>query len=141
MLDLFYMKVIVLFLFSLVVWNLSAQTEDSYEEEIPSFPIVIHYQNNSAEISHVSQYKLVILSEYLIQNPKINIVIEGHVCCGPAQRMSKKRAKSIYKRLLKHDVPKEQMMFVGKSFDEPKIIKEKSESDKDINRRVEIKIR
>ena len=132
----------VLFFLLLILssFTFSQVDTNSYAEEAPNFPIVIHYQNNSAQISHVSQYKLMLLSDYLIQNPKLNIVIEGHVCCGPAKHMSKKRAKSIYKMLLKHHVPREQMIFVGKSFDEPRIAKEKSESDKDINRRVEIKL-
>jgi outer membrane protein OmpA-like peptidoglycan-associated protein len=124
----------------LSTFTFSQVDTNSYPDEPPSFPIVIHYQNNSAQISHVSKYKLILLSDYLIQNPTINIVIEGHVCCGPALHMSKKRAKSIYKMLIRYDVPREQMVYIGKSFDEPRIAKEKSESDKDINRRVEIKL-
>ena len=135
------MKIVLFFFFFIYSTFSFCQVDtNSYPDEAPSFPIVIHYQNNSAHISHVSQYKLILLSDYLLQNPKINIVIEGHVCCGPALHMSKKRAKSIYKMLVRHDVSREQMIYVGKSFDEPRIAKEKSESDKEINRRVEIKL-
>jgi len=118
-----------------------AQADTVVDEEIPlTFPIVIRYQNNSAEISHVSRLKLTILAEYLRENANRKIIIEGHVCCGPNIRMSKKRAKAVYKSLLKLNAPKGQMTYVGKSFDEPKVLKEKSEVDKDLNRRVEIEL-
>jgi len=134
-------KIVLFFFFFIYSSFIFCQVDtNSYPDEPPSFPIVIYYQNNSAQISHVSKYKLIVLSNYLLQNPKKIIVIEGHVCCGPAKHMSKKRAKSIYKMLLRQDVPREQMIYIGKSFDEPRIAKEKSESDKDINRRVEIKL-
>jgi outer membrane protein OmpA-like peptidoglycan-associated protein len=111
-------------------------------EDAPlSFPITIFYQNNSAEISHVSRLRLRILTSYLQENPQKSILIEGHVCCGPDKRMSRKRAKSVYKQLLKLGAPKAQMSYIGKSFDEPIIKKERNEFDKDKNRRVEIEIR
>jgi outer membrane protein OmpA-like peptidoglycan-associated protein len=105
-----------------------------------SFPITISYQNNSAEISHVSRLRLSILADYLNENPSAKVVIEGHVCCGPAKRMSKKRARSVYKYLHRIGAPKAQMTYVGKSFDEPIIPREKNEFDKDRNRRVEIEL-
>jgi outer membrane protein OmpA-like peptidoglycan-associated protein len=53
-------------------------------------------------------------------------------------RVSRKRAKKVYNMLRKLEVPKEQMKYVGRSFDAPKVEKEKNETDKDMNRRVEI---
>lgn len=131
-----------LILFLLVFTQFIYCQEDStVQEDAPlSFPITIYYQNNSAEISHVSRLRLVILTDYLNENPQKKIVIEGHVCCGPDMRMSRKRAKSVYKHLLRIGAPKNQMTFVGKSFDEPKIIKERNEFDKNMNRRVEIEL-
>lgn len=105
-----------------------------------TFPIVIHYMNNSAEISHVNRFRLKVLSEYLIENPTFKIIIEGHVCCGPDFPVSRKRAKTVYNSLVQLGVPRNQMSYVGKSNTEPKVLKEKSEEDKDKNRRVEIKI-
>jgi outer membrane protein OmpA-like peptidoglycan-associated protein len=40
--------------------------------------------------------------------------------------------------LRKLKVPREQMEYIGRSFDAPKVEKEKNEADKDMNRRVEI---
>lgn len=134
-------KILYLLLIFFTSAPLFAQEDSTVMEDAPlSFPITIYYQNNSAEISHVSRLRLKILTEYLNENAQKNIVIEGHVCCGPDMRMSRKRAKSVYKHLLKLGAPKAQMTYVGRSFDEPKIKKERNEFDKNMNRRVEIEI-
>lgn len=132
-------KIFILFLLSNIA--LFAQTDSTTIEELPfDFPIVIRYKNNSAEISHVNRYRLSVLADYLIEHSKQKIIIEGHVCCGPAPRVSKRRARGVYRQLRKLDVPKEQMTYIGKSFEEPKVAKEKNEQDKDMNRRVEIEL-
>ena len=66
---------------------LFAQEDSAYLDAPLTFPITISYQNNSAEISHVSRLRLSILADYLKENPKVHVVIEGHVCCGPDPRM------------------------------------------------------
>lgn len=126
----------------LLLSHISFGQEDSSKiDDAPfNFPIIISYQNNSAQISHVNQFRLEILAEYLQENPQLKIVIEGHVCCGPDLPVSRRRAKSVYKNLKRQGVPKGQMKFIGKSFDEPRVLKEKSEDDKDMNRRVEIEL-
>ena len=136
-------KIQLLFFLFLIFCSSSAYTQaDSLvSEEAPfDFPIVIRYKNNSSELSHVNRYRLAILADYLIRNSNQKILIEGHVCCGPAKAVSKRRARGVYRLLRKLDVPKEQMTYVGKSFDEPKVAKEKNEQDKDMNRRVEIEL-
>jgi outer membrane protein OmpA-like peptidoglycan-associated protein len=100
--------------------------------------LIIRHQNNSAAISHVNRLRLSLLSEFLIEQPSRKISIEGHVCCGPDMRVSRKRAKRVYKMLRKLKVSREQMEYIGRSFDAPKVEKEKNEADKDMNRRVEI---
>lgn len=135
------MRLILLFLVILLSGTSKCQQDTNFYLDTPlSFPITISYQNNSAEISHVSRLRLAILSDYLNENPSVKVVIEGHVCCGPQKRMSKKRARSVYKYLLKIGAPKAQMNYVGKSFDEPIVPREKNEFDKDRNRRVEIEL-
>jgi outer membrane protein OmpA-like peptidoglycan-associated protein len=133
------MLLMLLFVFS---GFLSLSQTDSLSPELPfDFPLIIRYQNNSASISHVNRLRLSILSEYLIEVPSQQILIEGHVCCGPDMRVSRKRAKRVYKMLRKLGVPKNQMEYVGRSFDAPKIEKEKNEADKNLNRRVEIHLK
>jgi outer membrane protein OmpA-like peptidoglycan-associated protein len=134
------MRSVVCLLF--LVWGVygSAQSDTSAQELPFEFPLIIRYQNNSAAISHVNRLRLSILADYLKEVPSKKIRIEGHVCCGPDMRVSKKRAKRVYKMLRKLGVPKEQMTYIGRSFDEPKVPKEKNETDKDMNRRVEIEL-
>ncbi|MES2800398.1 MAG: OmpA family protein [Bacteroidota bacterium] len=116
---------------------------DSLSNELPySFPMLIRYENNKAAINHINKIRLGNLAEYMLEHPTFKIMIEGHVCCNPpnAKRVSKKRAKFVYKYLKKLDVPIQQMKFLGKSFQEPIVAKEKNDADKDLNRRVVIKI-
>lgn len=133
------------FFFAILIclWNFGtySQEDSTVVDELPySFPMIIRYENNKAEISHVNRLRLQVLAEYMIAHPSMKILIEGHVCCAPAKAVSRRRAKSVYKYLRNLEVPKEQLSFIGKSFDEPKILKEKTEADKDMNRRVEIEL-
>lgn len=117
------------------------QKDSTVTDELPySFPMIIRYENNKAEISHVNRLRLQVLAEYMIAHPTMKILIEGHVCCAPAKAVSRRRARSVYRYLRKLEVPINQMSFVGKSFDEPRVPKEKTELDKDMNRRVEIEL-
>lgn len=129
---------ILLGLFPLLTF---AQEDSTQIDELPYvFPMVIRYENNKAEINHINRIRLGVLAEYMIAHPKMEILIEGHVCCAPAKAVSRRRARFVFRYLRKLEVPKEQMSYVGKSFDEPRIAKEKSEVDKNINRRVEIEL-
>ena len=136
------MKKHLLYILVLLSFNsLCQEIEDNPFKDAPlTFPIVIHYENVSANISHVSRLRLKVLAEYLQENPSFSIVIEGHVCCGPADRLSTKRARAVYKHLLKLEVNREQMSYIGKSFSEPIVKVEKNEQDKERNRRVEIEL-
>lgn len=138
------MKQLVFIVLMLIGFCVKAQDIDSLDnpfKDAPlTFPIVIHYENVSANISHVSRLRLKVLAEYLQENPSFSIVIEGHVCCGPADRLSTKRARAVYKHLLKLEVNREQMSYIGKSFSEPIVKVEKNEQDKERNRRVEIEL-
>lgn len=136
------MKKHLLYILVLLSFNsLCQEIEDNPFKDAPlTFPIVIHYENVSANISHVSRLRLKVLAEYLQENPNFSIIIEGHVCCGPADRLSTKRARAVYKHLLKLEVNREQMSYIGKSFSEPIVKVEKNEQDKERNRRVEIEL-
>lgn len=135
------MKFFFAILICLLNFGTYSQEDSTVVDELPySFPMIIRYENNKAEISHVNRLRLQVLAEYMIAHPSMKILIEGHVCCAPAKAVSRRRAKSVYKYLRNLEVPKEQLSFIGKSFDEPKILKEKTEADKDMNRRVEIEL-
>lgn len=136
------MKKHLLYILVLLSFNsLCQEIEDNPFKDAPlTFPIVIHYENVSANISHVSRLRLKVLAEYLQENPTFSIIIEGHVCCEPADRLSSKRARAVYKHLLKLEVNRTQMSYIGKSFSEPIVKVEKNEQDKERNRRVEIEL-
>ena len=134
------MRFISLLLFLNAFLSVSQEDSTSVDELPYTFPMTIRYENNKAEISHIHQIRLDVLAEYMIAHPSLKILIEGHVCCGPQYGVSKRRARSVYRYLRKLDVPKEQMAFVGRSFDEPKVRKERNEDDKHLNRRVEIEL-
>ena len=136
------MKKHLLFILVLLSFNSLCQEieENPFKDAPLTFPIVIHYENVSANISHVSRLRLKVLAEYLQENPNFSIIIEGHVFCGPADRLSTKRARAVYKHLLKLEVNREQMSYIGKSFSEPIVKVEKNEQDKERNRRVEIEL-
>jgi len=136
------MKKHLLYILVLLSFNSLCQEieENPFKDAPLTFPIVIHYENVSANISHVSRLRLKVLAEYLQENPSYSIVIEGHVCCGPADRLSTKRARAVYKHLLNLEVNREQMSYIGKSFTEPIVKVEKNEQDKERNRRVEIEL-
>jgi outer membrane protein OmpA-like peptidoglycan-associated protein len=135
-------KGFILIVTPFLLTTLSFSQTDSIElDELPySFPMTIRYENNKAEISHINRIRLGVLAEYMILHPSMKILIEGHVCCGPQYRVSKRRARSVYKYLRRLEVPREQIDYVGRSFDEPKVIKERNEDDKNLNRRVEIEL-
>lgn len=136
------MKLKLVFIF-LVLSQLVYCQADSTDDDLPyTFPMIIRYENNKAALNHINRLRLSNLAEYMNTHPDFHILIEGHVCCNPpnAKRVSKKRAKFVYKFLRKLDVSSEQMKFIGRSFEEPIILKEKNEDDKNLNRRVVIKI-
>ena len=136
------MKTFFALLINLLVFGSTyCQLDSTAIDELPySFPMIIRYENNKAEISHVNRLRLQVLAEYMIAHPSMKILIEGHVCCAPAKAVSRRRARSVYNYLIDLEVPKEQLEYIGKSFDEPKVLKEKTEADKDLNRRVEIEL-
>lgn len=92
------------------------------------------------------------LEKSLKINRKVTIEIAGHVCCQEdkssdgfdidtkTHNLSYNRAKNIYEYLVRAGIRADRMIFRGYGFSEPKKFPETSDSDKDQNRRVEIRI-
>lgn len=80
----------------------------------------------------------------VMQNcPDLKIQIQGHICCVTKdfRDLSTQRAKAIYKFLEYNGIPKSRMTFVGFGSSKPLFaIPEKSEPEREANRRVEIEI-
>lgn len=86
------------------------------------------------------RYVLEYLVELLEKNPTWTVHIRGHVCCGPSERISCKRAKNVYKFLIRLGVNPLRMSYKGYSDTLPLAFPEKTEEDEIMNRRVDFVI-
>ena len=87
----------------------------------------------------------------MISIPTLEIEIQGHICCQDGAGdgldidtgepfLSYNRAKAVYNYLLQNGISEKRMKFRGFGHQFPIIMEEKTEAEKTINRRVEIKI-
>ena len=88
----------------------------------------------------------------LKERPSMKIEIHGHICCYKGEkgdaldhdtgefRLSYNRAREIFFYLISSGIDKERLAFKGFGFTKPKFYPERTEADKNRNRRVEIKI-
>jgi flagellar motor protein MotB len=100
----------------------------------------MRYVGSSTHVDMNYQYVLEYLVEVLEKNPTWTVHIRGHVCCGPSERISCKRAKNAYKFLIRLGVDPSRMSYKGYSDTLPLAFPEKTEEDEIINRRVDFVI-
>jgi outer membrane protein OmpA-like peptidoglycan-associated protein len=98
----------------------------------------IQFVEGKSQLLESSQKEVKKLADYLKQNPKLKAEIRGHVCCGNNMAISKMRAKTVYKRLIQLGVKKNRLSFVGRSNLEPIVFPEKTNADRQKNRRVDV---
>jgi outer membrane protein OmpA-like peptidoglycan-associated protein len=82
--------------------------------------------------------------------PEVKICLEGHVCCcdppdgyqpgTEGWNLSVERAKAIYNILLKNGIEPERLSYKGFGRSQPIVAEEKTESEAQMNRRVEIRV-
>lgn len=116
--------------------------ESSYINSLTSakpFVLDIQFIEGTAKMTVGSDKEIKKLVNFLKENPHVNAEIRGHVCCGNNMRISKARAKEVYKSVIKSGVEKSRMSFVGKSNSEPLVFPEKTSRDRQMNRRVDVK--
>lgn len=101
----------------------------------------IKYLGKSVYPDENYQYVIDYLVQILQQNPTWTVTIRGHVCCGPSYKISKKRAKNVYKILYHLGIPKERMSYKGESDNFPLAFPEKTDEDAAKNRRVDFILR
>lgn len=99
--------------------------------------LVIYYEGSDCEIDSNYKYKMNDLIEYLQNDSNSYLHIRGHVCCGPDKRLSKKRARVVYRYLKRSGIPKSRLSFEGCSNSIPARFPEKSDEDEALNRRVD----
>ncbi|MGV9004064.1 OmpA family protein [Flavobacterium sp.] len=102
----------------------------------------IYFYNNSARTVPSSESVLYDLLCVMEENLKLKIEIQGHICCqliSDSNDISTARAKAIYNFLIRNKVDRTRMTFKGYGTTRPIFkIPEKSETEANENRRVEI---
>jgi outer membrane protein OmpA-like peptidoglycan-associated protein len=101
----------------------------------------VEFFEGTANLDGKSLKEIQNLADFLKRNANASILIRGHVCCGKNMRMSKKRAKTVYKELIKLGISKTRLDYIGMSNKEPLVTPELSDSDRQRNRRVDIKFK
>jgi outer membrane protein OmpA-like peptidoglycan-associated protein len=71
------------------------------------------------------------------KNPDLKLVISGHTCCGNKIRLSKKRARKVFRDLVAMGIPRSKMTYKGYGNQRP-LVEEKDEKSRNVNRRVEV---
>jgi outer membrane protein OmpA-like peptidoglycan-associated protein len=104
----------------------------------------IYFFNNSAQVVPKSEPVLYDLLCAMVDNPKLKIEIQGHICCkSPEQKevISTARARAVYNYLIRGKIDRSRMSFKGYGVSRPvHKIPEKNALEEDENRRVEILI-
>jgi outer membrane protein OmpA-like peptidoglycan-associated protein len=103
-------------------------------------PIVtpIKFIPGKAKIRPSSYGYLDYLYNTLLENEDLHALIRGHVCCGHNFKISNKRAKAVYKELVKRGIDKKRLEYKGMSNTSPLIYPETTAADRNANRRVDI---
>jgi flagellar motor protein MotB len=112
--------------------------ETALEDSLP-FILNISFIEGTTKIESKSFVEIKKLADYLNSNQNTyTILIRGHVCCGKNMRISRNRAKAVYEELLKLGVEKSRLAYIGMSNKEPLVYPEKTNADRQKNRRVDI---
>lgn len=114
------------------------ESKEIVVEEKPSI-LNVEFVEGTAKMELKSYSEVDKLAGYLKSHPEESILICGHVCCGKNMRISRNRAKEVYKQLIKQGIPKERLDFKGMSNKEPLAFPEKTPEDRQRNRRVDVK--
>ncbi len=116
----------------------ASEIKESFDANIP-FVINVQFKEGTSKILPISYREVTKVAQFMKENPLLKAEIRGHVCCGNNIRISKNRAKSVYKRLLKVGISKDRLSYSGKSNTEPLVFPEVTEADRQKNRRVDVK--
>jgi len=114
---------------------------------------LIFYRGTS-NIQKRSQSSLRALLRFLKENPKIEVEIQGHLCCNAGEyqpdkskvvplgstNLSTKRARLVYKYLVRHGIKNKRLTYHGYGFQTPLYYPEINKKNKSLNKRVEIVI-
>ena len=117
-----------------------AQIHNDLQKSIESnepYILNINFIPGTFQMEQGSSAVLNVLATYLFKHSELHVIIRGHVCCENNKRASKKRAQAVVKRLVEMGVDKRRLKAIGMSNTEPLVSPEKTESDRQKNRRVD----
>ncbi|MEO7522677.1 MAG: OmpA family protein [Ferruginibacter sp.] len=112
----------------------------------------LQFYNNSDVLLPQSVPTLKELFDIMMKNPKLKIIVEGHICCVPqvegipfnelpSFNISLLRAKMVYNKLIKSGLGENRLVYRGFGSSQPLYpIPERTEAERVANRRVEIRI-
>lgn len=109
-----------------------------FVDEFNPIILSIEFYGGKTKLLNSSYKELNLLYDFMKSNPNVNVLIRGHVCCGNKMRLSKRRAKAVYKELRKRGIAKKRMNFKGMSNKNPIAFPENTDNDRQKNRRVDV---
>jgi hypothetical protein len=121
------------------IWNNTKDPNAKPKYNIP-YLLNIKFIEGKSKIQEDSYPEIDRLFKYLKENPNLTVVIRGHVCCGNNDRISKNRAKAVYRVLDRKGIARNRMQYIGMSNRDPLVFPEKSNADRQKNRRVDVKL-
>jgi len=127
------LKYFLFFIILFLQWDLTAQYVDKFNID----SLVIQFENASSDIKPTDYPLLYRLADTLNQNPSIQVLIRGHVCCVKRNGLAKARAKTVRKYLINFGVDPKRLTSKGMKNSMPIIFPEKSHQDELINMRVD----
>jgi outer membrane protein OmpA-like peptidoglycan-associated protein len=103
----------------------------------------LNFYNNSDIILPQSRYILKELLQIMKDRPSLKIDIQGHICCQQNEEMqiSRRRAEKVYTYLIHNGIDKNRLSYQSFGSKRPiHKLPEKSEQEREANRRVKIEI-
>jgi len=135
--------------------KIKGSTSDEVRVELRLTPIAageqvilddIRFVGNDTKVMRQSEASLLMLVQFMSENPTVRIEIQGHVN-GPTYKNKKEfidlstdRAKTVYDFLLVNDIGPRRMTYVGYGNSKMLYPEPKNKEQSDANRRVEIKV-
>lgn len=112
-----------------------------YGDNSVPYILNVEFFEGTAKMDLKSEAEVKKFADFMKQHPNLSVQIRGHVCCGNNMRISKHRARAVYHELIKQGIDKNRLDYVGMSNKEPLVFPEKTNADRQRNRRVDVKFK
>lgn len=98
----------------------------------------IEFYGNKSKIMPACRGHLFMLYDTLQKNPHLTAHIRGHVCCGNKVSLSRRRARTVYRYLIKNGIERDRLSYAGYGNQKPLVFPERTAVDRGANRRVDV---